>query len=802
MAIEYDHILIRGTGTRATRLMKEIESWESSAPALLDDLRSKIRCFVDCDADKRGTTFYGIPIITTEESWRDICSINMQDNEGVATAKSAQTILYIVAIANSQPIVNEIEKDNNSQIRVITDKAFMLEMHGMLVENGYKAYNEEDAFALKKAKALFFLHADEVLKRKAATNISVPQSAVSAAGPDTIAMFTTTYGGGGAERVVSRLAEDLGNKGHKIIIIADQRSEHEYTMTEGADCIYTEHSYNADFNAWIEERYTLLKEHNVQVACFHIPYEGPMLFYEVLLCRLMGIRTIVEYHTSFINALNQRGGLAENRTTYLLADKLVVLSKTDEVYWRDNGVDAVYIPNPFPKGHYGSKYAESDRSESEIILAEENHNLLWIGRIDQKYKRVFDLIPIMQEVGKSIPDAKLFVVGAVPDPAEGERFKEQVKENSLEDNIELCGFANDVDAYYKKASMLLMTSPGEGFPMTLAEAKFHGLPIVMYDLPYLELVKDGKGVITVEQGNTEAFAREVTALLKDTDKRNTLAKEAKESAEFFGRYDIVGAWEKVFSGESIYETDKEEEAKERILINQLLVNEKYKTLTESYISHFEELNGIVPGDGHSYNAESIEKTWEDDKLDLEARKHLQEKYHFADWHLTLKVHKPYMEAIIRGILALSHEDDSIKEILEIGCGLGDIIADPLLDGFKRTAYDISPEVIGADREWYRDRGIEWNVGVFNDVRDREIDCLIMVNFIHSVKPEYLSEYFPNLFSRNRIRYTVVDQVTGNYPYTHDFVALLPEGVEEIYRFGPYNSDGGHRYILLFENKNI
>ncbi len=787
-------IIIRGTGTRATRLMNEIESWKKSAPSLYEEVSSKIRCFVDSDADKRGATFYGFPIIAPKVTWREQLSIDVHNKRDAATAQSGHSVLYIVAIANSESIIDEIQKENDSYTIVTTDKAFMLEMHGMMVENGYKAYNEEDAFALKKAKALFFLHADEVLKRKAATNISVPQSAVSAAGPDTIAMFTTTYGGGGAERVVSRLAEALGKKGHKIIIIADQRSEHEYMMTEGADYIYAEHSYNADFNAWIEERYTLLKEHNVQVACFHIPYEGPMLFYEVLLCRLMGIMTVVEYHTSFINALSQRGGLAENRAIYLLADKLVVLSKTDEVYWKDNGVDAVYIPNPFPTVPLSN--------ELQVQISEKNHTLLWVGRLDQKYKRFFDLIPIMQEVVKAIPDVKLYVVGVAPDPVEGQRFRDQVKENSLDDNIELCGFVDDVETYYKKASVFLMTSPGEGFPMVFAEAKAHDLPTVMYDLPYLELVKDGKGVVIVEQGDVKTFAKEVTVLLKDADKRRNLAKEARESAKSFCSYDIAGAWERVFKCENTHEIDKDSEAKERHLITMLLGGDKLKAISEDSISHFEELCGIHPNDGHSYNAASIEKRWIEDPLDLEARKSLQEKYHFADWHLTLKAHKPYMEAIIRGILALSHDDDSIKEILEIGCGLGDIIADSLLDRFGRTAYDISPEVIGADREWYRDNGIEWNVGVFNDVRDRRIDCLIMVNFIHSVKPEYLGEYLPNLFSRNRVHYLVVDQVTGNYPYTHDFEALLPEGVEEIYRFGPYDSDGGHRYILLFENRGL
>ena len=780
---QYKYVIIRGTGIRAKRLMEEIESWQSIAPALYYEVRRKLRCFVDNAVDKQGTTFFGVSVITPEGILR---------NDSSASFQGIGPTLYVLAVADYRSIIEEIEKENNSQIRVITDKAFLLKMHRMMAADGYKSYNEEDAFAVREVKALFFLHGDEVLKRKETIGISLNKCVATSANHATIALFTGIYGVGGAERVVSRLAEILAAKRHKIIIIADCQAEHEYALPEGVQCVYSQHSYNESFNAWVDERYKLLKKYKVQIACFHIPYDGPRLFYEVLLCKRMGIRTIVEYHTSFINAFNQRGGLAENRTTYIFADKLVVVSKTDEVYWRDNGVDAVYIPNPFPK--------EFDSSGNEYV-EKENNCLLWIGRIDHKYKRVFDLIPIMQEVRKSVPDVKLYMIGAAPDPDEGKRFANQIKENSLDQNIELCGFQDDVDTYYKKASLMLMTSPGEGFPMTLAEAKSHGLPVVMYDLPYLELVKDGKGVVKIEQGNMKTFAHEVTALLKDENKREKLSKEAKESAKFFHAYDIADAWEKVFMDKCMHETDKEAEAKERRLIGLMLGTGLQKEIVQSHIRHFEELHGIYPGDGHAYNAEMIEKAWAEEPLNLEERTRLQEKYHFVNWHLTLKKNKPYMEAILRGILALANDDDSIKEILEIGCGLGDIIADPLLNIFNRTAYDISSEVIGADREWYKGRGIEWNVGVFNDVRDRKIDCLIMVNFIHSVKPEYLKEYFPNLFFRNHIRYMFVDQVTGNYPYTHDFEQLLPEGVREIYRFGPYDSDGGHRYILIFENRN-
>lgn len=112
---QYKYVIIRGTGIRAKRLMEEIESWQSIAPALYYEVRRKLRCFVDNAVDKQGTTFFGVSVITPEGILR---------NDSSASFQGIGPTLYVLAVADYRSIIEEIEKENNSQIRVITDKAF------------------------------------------------------------------------------------------------------------------------------------------------------------------------------------------------------------------------------------------------------------------------------------------------------------------------------------------------------------------------------------------------------------------------------------------------------------------------------------------------------------------------------------------------------------------------------------------------------------------------------------------------------------------------------------------------------
>ena len=54
-----------------------------------------------------------------------------------------------------------------------------------------------------------------------------------------------------------------------------------------------------------------------------------------------------------------------------------------------------------------------------------------------------------------------------------------------------------------------MTSQYEGFSLALLESRSFGVPCVSYEMPYLEMHRDGRGLIRVPQGDLEDCDRAV-----------------------------------------------------------------------------------------------------------------------------------------------------------------------------------------------------------------------------------------------------------------------------------------------------
>jgi len=94
---------------------------------------------------------------------------------------------------------------------------------------------------------------------------------------------------------------------------------------------------------------------------------------------------------------------------------------------------------------------------------------------------------------------------------------------------------------------MLMTSYNEGFPMTLLEAKANALPIVAYDLPYLETMQPQTGVLTITSGNISGAAMQVINLLQDSDLYRKVSAEGLENALAFSSFDFVEAYQKIMT---------------------------------------------------------------------------------------------------------------------------------------------------------------------------------------------------------------------------------------------------------------
>jgi len=153
-------------------------------------------------------------------------------------------------------------------------------------------------------------------------------------------------------------------------------------------------------------------------------------------------------------------------------------------------------------------------------------------------KGILDLIRIWKQVCRSIPYAKLAVIGGGDEKTKA-MLKNEIKAGGLEENIKLLGFLPDSEAYpiLKSGKVFVFPSHEEGWGIAVAEAIACELPVVSWNLPaYQNIFRDK--IMQIEKGDTDLFSKKIVALLEDEAARKKIGKTGKE---FIKNY----SWEKV-----------------------------------------------------------------------------------------------------------------------------------------------------------------------------------------------------------------------------------------------------------------
>ena len=117
---------------------------------------------------------------------------------------------------------------------------------------------------------------------------------------------------------------------------------------------------------------------------------------------------------------------------------------------------------------------ENSEKPVENISWQKEKMILFCGRLDQWSKRTDRLLRIWKRVQDMLPDWQLAIVGDGPERGNLER---QMKEEDLE-RVTFYGQRNDVESFYRRASVVALTSQTEGWPLVMTEAQAHGcIPI-------------------------------------------------------------------------------------------------------------------------------------------------------------------------------------------------------------------------------------------------------------------------------------------------------------------------------------
>jgi SAM-dependent methyltransferase len=151
------------------------------------------------------------------------------------------------------------------------------------------------------------------------------------------------------------------------------------------------------------------------------------------------------------------------------------------------------------------------------------------------------------------------------------------------------------------------------------------------------------------------------------------------------------------------------------------------------------------------------------KLDMAVLQALRLLFGFERWHArspdSSRPYRQQLAALVNGL--------SPTCVVEVGCGLGGILSRIKAD--RRHGYDRDPAVIRAARLLHG-RSVQFSVGGFEQVGDRDVDVLIAVNWMHEFPPEQIERWILPLLPA--VRYLLVDAINpgseGGYRYYHDF----------------------------------
>lgn len=386
----------------------------------------------------------------------------------------------------------------------------------------------------------------------------------------TIGIFYHRYALGGVQRVISLLIPMYMEMGYHVVLFTDEISEEdEYELPAKAVRVVLPSSLEIKKDEYIiraEKFVKYLKEYNVDVMCYHAASSAKLVF-DLLLLKMHNIPVVLTVHeVAFQNMLTMNTEMVSRPVIFKLADYITVLSRVEEAYWKNLGIHAVYIPNPVTQ-------RPVKRNPVEI----EKNTIVWIGRLDTRTKRCLDIVDIMKYVAEEIPDARLLVVGNEVSTGITKMIQQKIRKNGVEKNVILCGHSTNVGEYYKKAEIYMITSISESFSMTIAESKSYGIPLVMYELPFIELCRNHKGYLSAPQGDKKKMAENIITILKDKALKEKLQQEAQESILPFLEFDFKKAWNQIFHNLNKASVSVEADETVNLLLRSVLQHYNYGT---------------------------------------------------------------------------------------------------------------------------------------------------------------------------------------------------------------------------------
>lgn len=294
--------------------------------------------------------------------------------------------------------------------------------------------------------------------------------------PKKIGVVVTKLQGGGTERMACSVASMLSKK-YDVTLITGFRSENDYEILSSVKVVCIKED--------IKRRREILNyclNNEINTLIF-VDYYLEKTLKDILYFKYYEFNVIVQEHNSFAVPLytGQISLMATRTDVYKLCDLLTCLNNTDLLFWRGAGVNnTIYMPNVL-----------TIKPENNIKKLQPGINkILYLGRLNP-LKGLIDIIEIIKYVCSAKDDITFEICGTFSCEKDETYFKNELNKFLKQGKVVFSGPVNNIKEKLKEATFLLLPSHVEGSPMVIGEARSMGTPILMYNLPYIDIAKNG-----------------------------------------------------------------------------------------------------------------------------------------------------------------------------------------------------------------------------------------------------------------------------------------------------------------------
>jgi GalNAc-alpha-(1->4)-GalNAc-alpha-(1->3)-diNAcBac-PP-undecaprenol alpha-1,4-N-acetyl-D-galactosaminyltransferase len=337
---------------------------------------------------------------------------------------------------------------------------------------------------------------------------------------------------GGAERVLSLMANYWAQKNYRIIIITLGNSKPFYSLDDRITLEQLSLLKNSVsiFNAIANnvERINLIAKKLIKIdPDIVISFMTETNIISTIACRIINKPIIIAERINY-DFLASRVWVNMRKLVYRFSNALIVQTRYDQEKYR-RLANTFVINNPL------------NIKEMIPYNNKEDQNILAVGRLNRQ--KGFDrLIKAFSRLDQK--DWKLTIIG---EGGERKNLEKLINDLSIADSISMPGRTETIDKWYQKSPIFVLSSRMEGFPNVLCEAMAYGCACVSFDCiagPN-EIITDKIDGYLVKNGDIHALSVRMNFLINHAEERRRVGKEAMKISDRLNIDSIMGQWDNI-----------------------------------------------------------------------------------------------------------------------------------------------------------------------------------------------------------------------------------------------------------------